>query len=794
MSDIELRILLTAQDAASSIFKKVASAALGDSGLGGALATAASLGGAALLGLAATSVQMAAGYQQSMLKVQALTGTSASDMQWFSDQILAMAPKLGVAPKALMDGLYNVESALSATGATNAQMLSVLQLSAQAASTGNFDMATSTDALTTALNAFHTPASQAGDVMDALTQTVVDGKMQWPNFARALSTIAVGAHNAHISLAESGAALADFTNQGMSAQRASTNLAMLFLDLSTKTDTISKNFDKLYATSGKSQAWDEVIRQSKLVHGHLYTVATTVHHAAQAWSIAGATFDKAGWSSMNLAQKISYLNKITSAHGETVQQQQSELLKLFGGNSRVLTSYNMLSSSMGVYHTNLKNITEAEKNGKTTAQAFATTQQGFNAQLKDAQAALDVVFIQIGEQLLPVVTKFLQEDIIPLVDKFAQWVQQSGFVHQATTDLVDIIQVAIGFVGGFAQGLGDVIGWFQQSGPQGDILKGILIAIGAVIAEIKIVDLISSFATFITQTVPNFVGTAIPRLLGAMGLGGLVTKSDEATTAVSDICSETESTAACMETQTATMSADMASVETAAAETAGESGIASIGPAIEAEAGTVEVESAAMGASISAMLGPIGLVTAGIGLMVPQIQTAVSGAVQALKTQLLDSPAYQALLKLQQQQTLKVQSGEQHQQQVLQQLSVLDAPQSAGGQWSYDSQTQSWVQDPNTGGKKNIPGFASGVTNFGGGLAYVHGGELLVSLPTGTSVLPSRGGSGSGHGGFGTTITNAFTINGATDPSAVAQAVMTLIADQMRFQGITQSMMSGGPY
>ena len=41
-----------------------------------------------------------------------------------------------------------------------------------------------------------------------------------------------------------------------------------------------------------------------------------------------------------------------------------------------------------------------------------------------------------------------------------------------------------------------------------------------------------------------------------------------------------------------------------------------------------------------------------------------------------------------------------------------------------------------------IPGFAGGVQNFGGGLAKVHGGEVLANLPPGTSVFPKGGGLG----------------------------------------------------
>jgi hypothetical protein len=50
----------------------------------------------------------------------------------------------------------------------------------------------------------------------------------------------------------------------------------------------------------------------------------------------------------------------------------------------------------------------------------------------------------------------------------------------------------------------------------------------------------------------------------------------------------------------------------------------------------------------------------------------------------------------------------------------------------------SWV--PGVGGKgwsvPKIPKFAGGVENFGGGLAYVHKGEVLANLPPGTDVIP----------------------------------------------------------
>ena len=46
--------------------------------------------------------------------------------------------------------------------------------------------------------------------------------------------------------------------------------------------------------------------------------------------------------------------------------------------------------------------------------------------------------------------------------------------------------------------------------------------------------------------------------------------------------------------------------------------------------------------------------------------------------------------------------------------------------------------------RKIIPGFAGGVQNFSGGLARVHEGEVLTTLPRGTSVIPAAAAQGGG--------------------------------------------------
>lgn len=74
-------------------------------------------------------------------------------------------------------------------------------------------------------------------------------------------------------------------------------------------------------------------------------------------------------------------------------------------------------------------------------------------------------------------------------------------------------------------------------------------------------------------------------------------------------------------------------------------------------------------------------------------------------------------------------------------------------------------------GGLSVPSFASGVENFGGGLAKVHGGEVLANLPAGTSVFP-RG------QGLGATVNNTFNL--VDSESNLARRVAELIMRQVR--------------
>lgn len=99
---------------------------------------------------------------------------------------------------------------------------------------------------------------------------------------------------------------------------------------------------------------------------------------------------------------------------------------------------------------------------------------------------------------------------------------------------------------------------------------------------------------------------------------------------------------------------------------------------------------------------------------------------------------------------------------------------------------------PTAGPNMNYPGFANGVENFKGGLAYVHKDEALVNLSPGTSVIPASKISATGGRGSGGNTYNSFTINAGMGSSAseIARLVKVALLESARDMG--QRLPSGG--
>jgi TP901 family phage tail tape measure protein len=160
------------------------------------------------------AAKMAYDFNKSMTKVQALTRTSATQMEVYTKRVLELSKATGVMPKEVAEGLYFIAS----SGYKGAIALDILTQSTQLAATGMGDMMFMGQTLTSAMTAWTPKVLSAADAADTLVAAVREGKAEPDEFSRSLGRVIPIASQVGIKFQEVGAAIASMTNIGMSAR------------------------------------------------------------------------------------------------------------------------------------------------------------------------------------------------------------------------------------------------------------------------------------------------------------------------------------------------------------------------------------------------------------------------------------------------------------------------------------------------------------------------------------------------------------------------------------------------
>lgn len=364
-----LNILISAS--ASSVGPAITSLTRGLAGISPMLAGVvggAALVGAAVVAIGVKSVQMAAQYQQSMNMVQALTGSSMQQMNTYDASLKQLALDSGVAPNDLAKGLYQVISA----GYSGAAAMKVLTLATEDSKIGMTDEATVADALTNILANFSWQTKNASQVNGIMLETVTLGKSTFQQYASTITRAASSASQFHISLQTMSAAWATMTANGIRAAQASVDFTQVVNTMYGKIGTVTKSLEK-----------------------------------------NGIAFNESAFNAASFQNKILMLNA-------ALEQARAKHVQVTGVTLQAAQAIQTISQHMDVYKSDLATLNNQQAMGNKTQQAWAITQQGFSQQMSQLGAAMQVLFINIGQQLLPVLTR-LAAAVTPLVVAFTQW-------------------------------------------------------------------------------------------------------------------------------------------------------------------------------------------------------------------------------------------------------------------------------------------------------------------------------------------------------------------------------------
>lgn len=318
---------------------------------GVATAGIAALGVAAIgVGIAAT--KMAANYQQSMNKVQALTGASTDQMKQFDSGLKQLSMETGVVPQKLADGLYNVMSA----GYKGKDAMTVLALATKDSVIGMTSATVTTDALTNVLASFGMGAKDAQRVNGEMLDTVTLGKSTFEQYANSIVKSASAANQFHESMETMNAAFATMTSSGIRAAQASTDFQASL----------------------------------KVMDGNIGAVVKSLNKN-------GIAFDQAKFNAMDYGHKIVYLNT-------ALDEANAKHVHVTGVTIQAAQAISTIAKHIDTYNTDLAELSNKQAMAAKTQEAWAITQQGFNVSLQRLRATAQVVMIDIGQKLLPIAT------------------------------------------------------------------------------------------------------------------------------------------------------------------------------------------------------------------------------------------------------------------------------------------------------------------------------------------------------------------------------------------------------
>lgn len=768
MTDVSMRILLSATGASAvtSAVKGIAGA-LGSGGLGSALLGVGVAAAGLAIGLGVASVKASADFQQAMLSNVAHAGLAKSQIDSVSASVLKMATEVGRDPTQLAEALYPILSAFSGIqnqSAKSAIALDTLKLSFQAVAgtaVNGTDVANAAvgtfNALGLATNNVSTNTARMKALFDVMDLTVQQGNMQWDAYKNVISKLAVSIQGTGVKFNEASAALAVLTNQSFSAQKAQTYLSNMFTTMAIKTDAMAKH--------------------AKALH---------------------ITFNENAYASMDLAHKVEYLNAVTDGNKQ-------KLLALLGGNATALKSFNALSTGLAGYKSNLDGLNHSQ--GALQA-SFDTASQGFNFAMQRLGAAGQVLLVTIGAKLLPVLTQ-ITSAVTPLVVQFTDWAVKNHVVEQAVSAVTTVVTDAV-------EAIRSSITWYGQ---WKDAINGTATAITLLFVPALIKSGVESVVAGVkigVSYVANIAKTAIAGWEAAGKLaafiGQIIASGAQAVIAGAKIAGQFLVSIVRAGIEGAiTAGKFVASLIPAIISFAAQAVIAAASAVPAMIAGFIGWAAAAGGAAVATIAAtwPILLIAAIIALVVVGIILAIQHWAQITKWfagvwQTVWSAVSTFFVGL----WRNIVDGVHHG------LDAIGKAIQAAGGWLYSTFISPFVNAwstisgifgnigagisalasgniPGALHDFGVPGFASGIENFSGGLAYVHRGEVLANLAPGTSVIPANRvqfGTG-GH----TTIFNISLGTMARNQSEVSRLVDLLEQElARRVRATTSNYNTGG--
>lgn len=181
-------------------------------------------------------IQDTASFEQAMLQLQAVSGSTESQMAALEKQ----ARELGATTQFSAQQAAEGQRFLAQAGFNANQILAATPGILQLATAGSLDLARAADIASNVLGQFQLPVSQLSRVNDVLADSARSANTDIDQMAEALSMAGPIANSAGISLEETAAAIGTLSNAGIQGSRAGTGVLGVIRQLSNVTPQAEK--------------------------------------------------------------------------------------------------------------------------------------------------------------------------------------------------------------------------------------------------------------------------------------------------------------------------------------------------------------------------------------------------------------------------------------------------------------------------------------------------------------------------------------------------------------------------
>lgn len=247
---------------------------------------------APLVAAATATLKFSSDFQSAMVKVGNLTDIGASNIAHVREEVLKLAPTVGIGPKALADGLLVVAS----TGLDAEQSMKVLGEAAKASAVGLGETKDIGRAVTAAIKAYGDENLTAAVATNKLFVAVREGGAEAEGFASQLGRVVGIAAQMGVSFDEVLANIATFTRLGVDSATATTGLRATILAILHPTaqareafQTMGTSIDevrKAIREKGLAAAMQDVLT---LAHGDVDAIGKIVPEARALASVLGTS-------------------------------------------------------------------------------------------------------------------------------------------------------------------------------------------------------------------------------------------------------------------------------------------------------------------------------------------------------------------------------------------------------------------------------------------------------------------------------------------------------------------------